>query len=40
MAFKVLNDTIESDGLILTLLVFGAYPRIIELNVLLPSITQ
>ncbi len=28
MAFKAINDTIKPDGLVLTLLVYGAYPRI------------
>jgi hypothetical protein len=30
MAFKAINDSIELDGLIPTLLVFRAYPQIIE----------
>ncbi len=29
MAFKVVNDTAGPDGLVATLLVFGAYPRIV-----------
>ena len=35
MAIKAINDLIELNGLILTLLVFGAYPRMISKNVLL-----
>jgi len=30
MAFKAINDSVGPDGLIPTLLVFGAYPRITE----------
>ncbi|KAI0999080.1 hypothetical protein K3495_g9116 [Podosphaera aphanis] len=30
MAVKVVNETAEPDGLVPTLLVFGAYPRITE----------
>jgi hypothetical protein len=30
MAFKAINDTVGLDGLVLTLLVYGAYPRITE----------
>jgi hypothetical protein len=30
MAFKAINDSAGPDGLVLMLLVFGAYPRIIE----------
>jgi hypothetical protein len=36
MAFKAINDTAGPNGLILTLLVFGAYPRMVEYNV--PSV--
>jgi hypothetical protein len=32
MAFKAINNSIGPDGLIPTLLVFGAYPQIIESN--------
>ena len=28
MSFKAVNDTAGPDGIVLTLLVFGAYPRI------------
>jgi len=30
IAIKAINDTIKPDGLILTLLVFGLYPKIID----------
>jgi hypothetical protein len=40
MTFKVINDSIEFDELILTLLVFGAYSRMIETNVSSSTITQ
>jgi hypothetical protein len=30
MAFKAINDSAGPDGLVLTLLVFRAYPRMIE----------
>jgi hypothetical protein len=39
MAFKALNNTAEPDGLVLTLLVFEAYPRMVELDPLLPTVT-
>jgi hypothetical protein len=39
MSFKVLNDSIESDGLVFTLLVFGAYSRMAD-DVLTSTITQ
>ena len=32
MAFKAINDFIGPDGLIFTLLVFGAYLYIVEFN--------
>ena len=32
MAFKAINDFIGPNSLIPTLLVFGAYPRIVEFN--------
>jgi len=32
MAFKAINNSVGPNGLILTLLVFRAYPRIIESN--------
>lgn len=40
MVFKAINDSVGPDGLVPTLLVFGAYPRIAELDVPLPSIAQ
>jgi transcriptional regulator with GAF, ATPase, and Fis domain len=40
MTFKVINDSIEFDDLILTLLVFEAYSRMIEMNVSSSTITQ
>jgi hypothetical protein len=40
MAFKVINDSVGFDGLVLTLLVFGAYLRMIETNVPSSTITQ
>jgi hypothetical protein len=40
MTFKALNDSIESDELVSTLLVFGAYLRMTEMNVPSSTITQ
>ena len=40
MAVKAVNDTAGPDGLVPTLLVFGAYPRMSELDPPAPSITQ
>jgi hypothetical protein len=40
MTFKVINDSIEFDELIFTLLVFGVYLRMIEMNVSLFTIIQ
>ena len=40
MAVKATNDTAGLDGLVPTLLVFGAYPRMSELDPPAPSITQ
>ena len=40
MAFKAINDTAGPDGLVPTLLVFGAYPRMVELDSPSPSVTQ
>ena len=40
MVFKALNNTAGPDGLVPTLLVFGAYLRMAELDVLLPTVTQ
>ena len=38
MAFKVINDFIGPDGLIPTLLVFRAYPYIVEFNIPNPTV--
>ena len=38
IAFKVINDSIGPDSLIPTLLVFRAYPRIIESDIPLPTV--
>ena len=40
MAFKAINDTSGPGGLVPTLLVFGAYPRMVESDALLPLVTQ
>ena len=40
MAFKVINDTTGPDRLVPTLLVFGAYPQMAELDAPSPSVTQ
>jgi hypothetical protein len=40
MAFKALNDSIGPDGLVPTLLVFGAYPRMTPTDALAASVTQ
>jgi hypothetical protein len=40
MAVKATNDTAGPDGLVPTLLVFGAYPRMTELDPPAPSVTQ
>ena len=40
MAVKAVNDTAGPDGLIPTLLVFGAYPQMTELDPPTPSMTQ
>jgi hypothetical protein len=40
IAFKALNDTAGPDGLVPTLLVFGAYPRMVESDPLSPTVTQ
>jgi hypothetical protein len=40
MTFKVINDSTELDELILTLLVFEAYFRMIEMNASSSTITQ
>jgi len=38
MAVKVLNDSIGPNGLVPTLLVFSAFPRMLDSNVPAPSI--
>ena len=32
MSFKALNDSVEPNGLVFTLLFFGAYPRMTDMN--------
>ena len=39
MAFKAINNLARPNSLIPTLLVFRAYPKIIKLDVLSPTIT-
>ena len=39
MAMKAVNDTTSPNGLVPTLLVFGAYPRMTKLDPPAPSIT-
>ena len=38
MVFKALNNTAGLDGLVFTLLVFGAYLRMAELDIPLPTV--
>jgi hypothetical protein len=38
MAFKAINDLVGPDGLVPTLLVFGAYPRMVEADAPSPTI--
>ena len=40
MSFKAINDSVGPNGLVPTLLVFGAYPRMTESDAPSPSITQ
>jgi hypothetical protein len=40
MAFKAINDTARPNGLVLTLLVYNALPRIVEYDIPSPTITQ
>ena len=40
MTFKAINDTAGPDGLVPTLLVFGAYPRLTESDAPSPTLTQ
>ena len=38
MAIKVLNNSTGPNGLVLTLLVFGAFPQILDSDILVPLI--
>jgi hypothetical protein len=40
MAVKAVNDSARPDGIVLTLLVFGSYPRMTEIDALLPIIVK
>jgi hypothetical protein len=40
MAFKAINDSAGPDGLVPTLLAFGAYPRMTDLDAPSPTVTQ
>ena len=40
MAFKAINDTAGPDRIVPTLLVFGAYLRIVEIDSPLPLVAQ
>ena len=40
MVFKAFNNTAGPDGLVPTLLVFGAYPQMAELDIPLSTVTQ
>ena len=40
MAVKAINDTAGPDGIVLTLLDFGSYPRITEMDPLSLSVTK
>jgi hypothetical protein len=40
MAFKAINDTAGPDRLVPTLLVFGAYPRMVESDAPSTTVTQ
>jgi hypothetical protein len=40
MAFKAINDSAGPDGIVPTLLVYGALPRMTEYNTLLPTVLQ
>jgi hypothetical protein len=40
MAVKAVNDLAKPDGIVLTLLVFGSYPRITEIDTPLPTIVK
>jgi hypothetical protein len=40
MAVKAVNDSVSPDGLVPTLLVFGAFPRMTDLDDPVPTISQ
>ncbi len=40
MAVKAVNDSVGPDGIVPTLLVFGTYPRLTEMDPLSPSVTK
>ena len=40
MAFKAINNMAGLEGLVPTLLVFGAYPQMVKSDAPLPSVTQ
>ena len=40
MAFKAINDFIGPNSLIPTLLIFGAYPHIVEFNAPNPTVVK
>jgi len=40
MAFKVINNSVGPNGLIPTLLVFGAYPHIVESDIPNPTVIK
>jgi hypothetical protein len=40
MAIKAVNDLAGPDGIVLTLLIFGAYPRMTEMDPLSPSVIR
>ena len=40
MTFKAINDSMGPDGLVFTLLVFGAFPRMIKEDAPLSTVTQ
>lgn len=40
MTFKAINDTAGPDGLVPTLLTFGAYPRMTEMDPPAPTVVQ
>jgi hypothetical protein len=40
MAFKAINNSTGSGGLVSILLIFGIYPRLIKLDIPNPSVAQ